>query len=78
MVHAHGYRAQVTPRVEWVRAGCHVLGFDIRGFGRSVDAVVSPSPDGWLLTGARRPETSVLRGAVCDYVRALQVASALG
>ena len=37
-----------------------------------------PSPAGWLLTGARRPETSVLRGAVCDYVRATEVAAALG
>lgn len=77
VVHAHGYRSRVTPRVDWLRAGCHVLGFDIRGFGQSVDAVVSPSPDGWLLTGARHPETSVLRGAVCDYVRALQVAADL-
>lgn len=77
VVHAHGYRSQVTPRVEWLRAGCHVLGFDVRGFGRSVDAVGSPSPDGWLLTGARCPETSVLRGAVCDYVRALHAASTL-
>ncbi len=77
IVHAHGYRSQVTPRVEWVESGCHVLGFDVRGFGRSVDAVRSPSAAGWLLTGARQPETSVLRGAVCDYVRATQVAAAL-
>ena len=78
VVHAHGYRSQAEPRLEWVRAGCHVLGFDVRGFGRSVDAVPSPSPAGWLLTGARLPETSVLRGAVCDYVRASEVAHALG
>lgn len=78
VVHAHGYRSQAVPRVEWVRAGCHVLGFDIRGFGRSVTAVPTPSPAGWLLTGAHRPETSVLRGAVCDYVRATEVAAALG
>jgi cephalosporin-C deacetylase-like acetyl esterase len=78
VVHAHGYRSQAEPRLEWVRAGCHVLGFDVRGFGRSVDAVPSPSPAGWLLTGARLPETSVLRGAVCDYVRATEVTEALG
>jgi cephalosporin-C deacetylase-like acetyl esterase len=78
VVHAHGYRSQAVPRLEWVRAGCHVLGFDIRGFGRSVAAVPTPSPAGWLLTGAHRPETSVLRGAVCDYVRATEVAVALG
>jgi cephalosporin-C deacetylase len=78
VVHAHGYRSHAEPRVEWVRAGCHVLGFDVRGFGRSVEAVPAPSPAGWLLTGAHRPETSVLRGAVCDYVRATEVAAALG
>lgn len=78
VVHAHGYQSQAVPRVEWVRAGCHVLGFDIRGFGRSAAAVPTPSPAGWLLTGAHRPETSVLRGAVCDYVRATEVAAALG
>lgn len=78
IVHAHGYRSQVTPRVEWIRAGCHVLGFDIRGFGTSAAAVPDPSPAGWLLTGVRRPETSVLRGAVCDYVRAMQAGAALG
>lgn len=78
VVHAHGYRSQAVPRLEWVRAGCHVLGFDVRGFGRSVAAVPAPAPAGWLLTGARRPETSVLRGAVCDYVRATEVAASLG
>lgn len=77
IVHAHGYRSWAEPRLDWVRAGCHVLGFDIRGFGRSADAVPAPSPDGWLLTGARQPETSVLRGAVCDYVRATEVGAAL-
>lgn len=45
-----------------------MVGFDVRGFGRSVAAVPMPSPEGWLLTGAHRPESSVLRGAVCDYV----------
>ncbi|MCE3555142.1 acetylxylan esterase [Pseudonocardia sp. RS11V-5] len=76
VVHAHGYRSQAVPRLEWVRAGCHVVGFDVRGFGRSLAAVPAPAA-GWLLTGARRPETSVLRGAVCDYVRATDVATAL-
>lgn len=78
VVHAHGYRSRAVPRLGWVRAGCHVLGFDVRGFGRSLAAVRAPAPAGWLLTGARRPETSVLRGAVCDYVRATEVAAALG
>ncbi|GAA2864695.1 hypothetical protein GCM10010472_22510 [Pseudonocardia halophobica] len=78
VVHAHGYRSRAVPRLEWVRAGCHVVGFDVRGFGRSRAAVPTPAPAGWLLTGARRPETSVLRGAVCDYVRATEIAAALG
>ncbi|CAN5897750.1 alpha/beta fold hydrolase [soil metagenome] len=77
VVHAHGYRSRAEPRSDWVRAGCHVLGFDFRGFGRSTDAVPTPSAAGWLLTGARQPETSVLRGAVCDYIRATQVAADL-
>jgi hypothetical protein len=66
------------PPVRRLPSGCHAVGFDIRGFGRSVAAVRAPSPAGWLLTGARRSETSVLRGAVCDYVRATLVARALG
>lgn len=78
IVHAHGYRSQVEPRFEWARAGCHVVGFDIRGFGRSTDAVPAPARGGWLLTGLREPESSVLRGAVCDYVRATQVGTLLG
>lgn len=78
IVHAHGYRSQVEPRLQWVRAGCHVVGFDIRGFGRSSDAVPSHAHGGWVLTGAHQPESSVLRGAVCDYVRAAQAATHLG
>lgn len=78
VVHAHGYRSRATPRLDWLRAGCHMLGFDVRGFGRSADAVPNPSPHGWLLTGVRQAETSVLRGAVCDYVRATAVAATLG
>lgn len=77
VVHAHGYHSRAEPLLEWVRAGCHVVGFDVRGFGRSTAAVPAVSPFGWLLTGARRPETSVLRGAVCDYIRATEVAAAL-
>ena len=40
-------------------------------------AVPIRSLAGWLLT-ARRPETSVLRGAVRDYTRLTEVAAALG
>lgn len=75
VVHSHGYHSQTVPQREWLRAGCNVVGVDIRGFGRSVDAVAHPHPGGWLLTGARDPRTSVLRGAVCDYVRTVELAA---
>lgn len=68
VVHAHGYRSHVEPRLDWVAAGLHVVGIDVRGHGASIDAARS-SPHGWVLTGARTPEDSVIRGAVCDYVR---------
>lgn len=75
VVHAHGYRSKSRLQPDWAAAGCHLLGFDVRGFGRSEAAVPDPSPWGWLLTGVRQPETSVLRGAVADYVRAVEVAA---
>jgi cephalosporin-C deacetylase len=73
VVHGHGYGGQVTPRWSWARAGCDVVGIDVRGWGRSSAAVPAPSPWGWVLTGCQSPERSVLRGAVCDYLRAVQV-----
>jgi cephalosporin-C deacetylase len=73
VVHGHGYGGQVTPQWSWARAGCNVVGVDVRGWGRSAAAVASPSPWGWVLTGCQSPERSVLRGAVCDYLRAVQV-----
>jgi cephalosporin-C deacetylase len=73
VVHGHGYGGQVAPRWSWARAGCDVVGVDVRGWGRSSAAVPSPSPWGWVLTGCQSPERSVLRGAVCDYLRAAQV-----
>jgi cephalosporin-C deacetylase len=73
VVHGHGYGGRVTPRWSWARAGCDVVGVDVRGCGRSSAAVPSPSPWGWVLTGCQSPERSVLRGAVCDYLRAAQV-----
>jgi cephalosporin-C deacetylase-like acetyl esterase len=73
VVHSHGYGGQVTPRWAWARAGCNVVGVDVRGWGRSSAAVPSLSRWGWVLTGRESPERSVLRGAVCDYLRAAQV-----
>lgn len=77
VVHAHGYNSCAELQRTWSRSGCHVLGFDVRGFGRSRTAVPDPSPDGWVVTGLQSPETSVLRGAVCDYARALEIARPL-
>jgi cephalosporin-C deacetylase-like acetyl esterase len=77
VVHAHGYNSFTEVQRGWADAGCHVLGFDVRGFGRSTAAVPNVSPRGWVVTGAESPHTSVLRGAVCDYVRAVGVARPL-
>ena len=55
-------------------AGYNAAGIDIRGFGRSAAAVPAPSRWGYVLTGIESPETSVLRGAVCDYGRTMQLA----
>ncbi len=77
VVHGHGYGDRYEVRWDWAQAGFHVAGVDVRGFGRSRSAVPELSPHGWILTGLSAPETSVLRGAVCDVVRVAEVASAL-
>lgn len=77
VVHGHGYGAQYDVRWDWARAGFHVAGVDVRGFGRSSATLPERSPYGWILTGLAAPETSVLRGAVCDVVRVAEVAAAL-
>lgn len=77
VLHAHGYGDRYEVRRDWAQAGFHVAGVDVRGFGRSHAALPAPSPYGWILTGLAAPETSVLRGAVCDVVRLGEVASAL-
>ncbi len=77
VVHSHGYGGHCRPRWDWVRAGNHVFGVDIRGFGLSRDALPKLSRWGYVLTGVQAPETSILRGAVCDYMQAVHVASRL-
>jgi cephalosporin-C deacetylase len=74
VVHSHGYAGLYDIQGAWARAGFNVLGVDIRGFGRSRAAVPNVSGWGYVLTGRESPETSILRGAVCDYVRAVQIA----
>jgi cephalosporin-C deacetylase len=73
VVHGHGYGGQSTPRWRWARAGLNVVGVDVRGWGRSRAALPSRSRWGWVLTGIESPERHVLRGAVCDYLRAVRV-----
>ena len=73
VVHSHGYGGDLDPRWHWARAGVNALGVQIRGYGRSRDALPSASPWGYVLTGIEYPEKHVLRGAVCDYMRAVEV-----
>lgn len=77
ILHGHGHGDRFDVRWDWAQAGFHVAGVDVRGFGRSWPALPEPSPHGWILTGLSAPETSVLRGAVCDVVRLGEVAAAL-
>lgn len=76
IVHAHGYNAQYDVMQRWAERGCHVLGFDARGFGRSAPACAIAAA-GYVITGIESPHTSILRGAVCDYMQAAVVAHEL-
>jgi hypothetical protein len=73
VVHGHGYGGDLEPMWRWAKAGLNVLGVEARGYGRSGDALPEPSPWGYVLTGIESPEEHVLRGAVCDYARAVEV-----
>lgn len=75
VVHSHGYNSQYDVMLHWALAGCHVLGIDFRGFGRSTGMPLAPG--GYVLTGIESPQTSILRGAVCDLVQARRVAASL-
>jgi cephalosporin-C deacetylase len=57
----------------WAEAGVNVVGVEARGYGRSREALPAPSRWGYVLTGIESPEEYVLRGAVCDYMRAVDV-----
>jgi cephalosporin-C deacetylase len=73
VVDSHGYEGELEPKWHWARAGVNVVGVEARGYGRSKGALPSPSPWGYVLTGIESPEEHVLRGAVCDYVRVVEV-----
>ncbi len=77
VIHAHGYGGRAAIQWLWARSGLNVLGFDVRGFGESQGAVSRRSRWGYMVTGIESPGTHVLRGAVCDYVRASEVGATL-
>ncbi len=76
IVHAHGYNDRYEVMHHWARRGFHVFGFDARGFGRSADAVPTAA-EGYVLTGIDSPRQSILRGAVADFLVALNAARTL-
>ena len=77
-VHGHGYESPGAQRMwSWARSGVDVVGVDVRGYGRSGEAIRATSPHGYVLTGVESPERHVLRGAVCDYMRTVEVAREL-
>lgn len=71
LIYTHGYNGQCNIEWQWAELGFNIFGFDTRGFGRSP---VPIHKDGWILTGIESPVTSILRGAICDYVRATEIA----
>ena len=80
VVTTHGYNSQCNPVLEarhTATCGADLFCFDVRGFGLSRSAC-RVDPRGYILTGLTAPHTSILRGAVCDYVRAAEVAQRLG
>lgn len=77
IVHTHGYQSRTRVVWDWARRGMHVLGFDTRGFGRSHKALPDLAPEGYVVTGIERASRSILRGAVCDYIRACEVGAHL-
>jgi cephalosporin-C deacetylase len=73
VVHGHGYGGGLEFMWHWARRGVNVLGVEVRGYGRSKEALATRSPYGYILTGVESPEGHVLRGTVCDYARAVEV-----
>lgn len=69
VVHSHGYGGRSSVQYGWAHEGLHVAGFDVRGCGDSAAPPRGLHPGGMVLTGLARPGSSILRGAVCDYLR---------
>ena len=74
IVYTHGYMGHCEVVWSWARQGATVFGIDVRGCGKSKNAVSQLSTDGYILTGIESEHSSILRGAVCDYIRGIQVA----
>jgi len=74
IIYTHGYNGWCETVWSWAQQGFNVFGFDTRGFGQSSLPV---HKDGWILTGIESASSSILRGAVCDYLRAAEVAKQL-
>lgn len=77
IIYTHGYMGHCEVIWDWARQGASVFGVDIRGFGESKYSVPELSKHGYVLTGIQSEETSILRGAICDYIRAVQIAREL-
>lgn len=78
-VYGHGYgsvHAGCGWRPELARLGFIAVGCDARGYKRS-RRPGDPGVPGWILSGIEARESYILRGAVADTVRAVQVARAL-
>ena len=76
VVSTHGYNSQANPVLEarhTAACGADLFCFDVRGFGLSRPGCPTDG-GGWVLTELSDPATSILRGAVCDFVRAAEVA----
>lgn len=71
IIHSHGYNSQYDVMLNWANRGCHVLGIDFRGFGRSERLPLASRS--YILTGIDSPHTSILRGNVADLVQAVRV-----
>lgn len=71
IVHSHGYNSQYDVMLNWASHGCHVLGIDFRGFGRSERLTLAKGS--YVMTGIDAPQTSILRGNVADLVQAKRV-----
>jgi cephalosporin-C deacetylase-like acetyl esterase len=77
IIYTHGYMGQCEVIWDWAKQGASVLGVDLRGFGKSQHAISNLSQHGYIITGIQSEDTSILRGAICDYIRAVDVAREL-